>query len=64
MKPFESYEEMVSYLKNLPMTYYPDLIRVMVEAAYTKNVFVKNGASTLIKKFEDRMKPTKRNIKT
>ena len=54
----------MSYLKNLPMTYYPDLIRVMVEAAYTKNVFVKNGASTLIKKFEDRMKPTKRNIKT
>jgi hypothetical protein len=46
------YESLRSALSNLPDTWYPDLLRAMVNAAYSKNVFVEGGASTLVKKFE------------
>jgi hypothetical protein len=50
-----TYEELRDELGKLPSTWYPDLIRSMVEAAYTKKVFVKGGASRLISNLEKRI---------
>lgn len=47
-----NYEELSAELGKLPATWYPDLIRVMVEAAYMKKVFVEGGASRLISNLE------------
>lgn len=38
-----------------PDTWYSDLIRTMVKAAYAKNVFVAGGASSMIKQFEEKI---------
>lgn len=50
--PTDGYENLRSKLGELPPTWYPDLIRALVEAAYRKNVFVPGGASRLIQGFE------------
>ena len=46
---YEDYEDLSEGLRNLPMTWYPALILTMVKAAYKKNVFQPNQASTLIR---------------
>lgn len=47
------YEDLRAYLSDLPMTWYPDLIRAMVEAAYKKEVFVRpQGCSTMVQNWE------------
>lgn len=47
------YEVLRDYLGQLPQTWYPDLIRAMVEAAYEKDVFVRpHGGSRLIRRIE------------
>lgn len=50
----KNYEELRDNLRNLPVTWYPDLLRNLVLAAYAKDVFKPNGASTLIKNTEKR----------
>lgn len=47
-----NYEQLRYELKKLPMTWYPDLIRALVEAAYEKNVFVPNHASVFVQLIE------------
>jgi hypothetical protein len=51
---FENYEELRSYLEDLPLTWYPDLLRAMVEAAYNKDVFMPGGASKFVEHIERR----------
>ena len=48
-----NYEELRAELGNLPSTWYPDLIKALVEAAYKKKVFNPGGVSTMIKALED-----------
>jgi hypothetical protein len=43
-----SYEQLRAYLRDLPMTWYPDLLRSMVEAAYEKKVFKPGQAGKFI----------------
>ncbi len=50
--PTSNYEDLRTQLGQLPSTWYPDLIRALVEAAYKKNVFVPGGASRLVHGFE------------
>jgi hypothetical protein len=50
--PFDNYEELRSYLSDIPLTWYPDLIRALVEAAYKKKVFVEKRASRFVEKVE------------
>lgn len=49
------YQALANFLSDLPMTWYPALILTMVEAAYRKNVFKKNGCSKTIKDLEDKL---------
>ena len=52
-RDYETYEDLKRNLQDLPATWYPALIVAMVEAAYSKRVFVDlNGASNLIRQFE------------
>ena len=46
------YETLRSELQDLPMTWYPDLIRAMVQAAYAKKVFKVGGASYFVRNLE------------
>jgi hypothetical protein len=46
---YDSFEELNACLKNLPVTWYPVLIKTMVNTAYEKNVFKPNMASVFIK---------------
>lgn len=48
----EEYEKLRAMLEDLPMTWYPDLLRAMTEAAYKKNVFVPGGASNFVREVE------------
>jgi hypothetical protein len=50
-----NYEELREQLGKLPNTWYPDLIRAMIEAAYRKKVFQIHGASTMIQHIEDQL---------
>ena len=50
--PFDNYEELREYLKNLPASWYPDLIRTTVISAYKKKVFLVKGASKFIAAIE------------
>jgi hypothetical protein len=43
-----NYEELRAGLMNLPDTWYPDLIRALVEASYKKGVWKPNGCSTFV----------------
>jgi len=45
---YRDYEGLRDGLRNLPMTWYPDLIATMVRAAYRKGVFKEGGASQFI----------------
>ena len=56
-KSFEalSYEELRAKLEDLPMTWYPDLIRAMVLAGYRKRVWQPFGASRFIQGVEQRV---------
>ena len=47
------YDEIKKALGELPQTWYPALIQIMVLAAYEKNVFVRGGASAYIQKIEE-----------
>jgi hypothetical protein len=49
---YNGYEDLCNGLKDLPQTWYPALLITMVEAAYSKRVFVPGGASSLIRKAE------------
>lgn len=49
------YEDLVSFLADLPETWYPDLLIRVVEAAYKKEVFLLGGASRLIQRIEQRI---------
>jgi hypothetical protein len=46
------YESLRKEVCDQPTTWYPDLIRAMIEAALAKNVFVEGGVSVLVKKIE------------
>lgn len=48
----KQYTKLREHLTNLPMTWYPDLIRAVVLAAYDKGVFVPGGASEYVKGIE------------
>ena len=49
-----SYTDLRHTLSNLPLTWYPDLIRALVTEAYRLNVFVRpHGCSTLVKGIEE-----------
>lgn len=47
-----SYEDLRRSLENLPETWYPDLIRAMVQAAIRKGVFEEGGASQFVARVE------------
>ncbi len=47
-----TYTELREGLAKLPATWYPDLIRAMVEAAIEKKVFLPGGASVFISQVE------------
>jgi hypothetical protein len=50
------YESLRKEVCDQPTTWYPDLIRAMIEAAYDKNVFVEGGVSVLVAKIEKERK--------
>jgi hypothetical protein len=52
---YESYNELEEELKNLPETFYPALIEVMVKASYKKKVWVPGGASNFVSIIEKRI---------
>jgi hypothetical protein len=47
-----SYNEIAEEIKDLPMTWYPALIIIAVEAAIAKGVFVPGGVSEFVRKVE------------
>lgn len=47
-----SYEDLRKSLGELPVTWYPDLIRAMVQAAIKKGVFLKGGATRFVAQVE------------
>lgn len=49
---YKDYDDLRDSLQKLPMTWYPALIKTMIEAAYHKKVFIKGGASNFVKKIE------------
>ena len=48
-----NYEDLRTYLQESPATWYPDMIRALVTAAYEKNVFKPGGASYFVKNLEN-----------
>lgn len=56
------YTELREGLCKLPETWYPDLIRAMVEASYEKNVWLPGGCSIFVKKVEDRIGKGKSDV--
>ncbi len=44
----ENYAELREKLSDLPATWYPDLIRTMIEAAIAKKVFKPGGATIFV----------------
>ncbi len=53
------YEEIVELLSNLPMTWYPALLGIMVAEAYDHNVFQPGGASRIVRKIEAKIEKFK-----
>jgi hypothetical protein len=45
-----SWDKLVDILKNLPMTWYPEAIRTICEAAYEKKVFRPGMVSRFIRR--------------
>lgn len=53
---FKNYLDLRSGLEALPKTWYPDLIRAMIETAYRNNIFiVPGGASKFVANVEKRI---------
>ena len=52
---FKDFEDLQKGLKDLPMTWYPQLLADIVEAAYAKNVYLNGGASRHIANLEKRI---------
>jgi hypothetical protein len=48
------YNELVEFLRTLPMTWYPALLMEMVRAAYKKKVFKPHMASQCVKDIEEK----------
>lgn len=55
----KNYEDLRTELGGLPRTWYPDLIRAMVEAAIKKGVFLKGGATRFVRNVERSQYPRK-----
>lgn len=53
--PDLGYDETIKVLEELPMTWYPALLEVMVRSAIKKKVFKKDHAHVFVKKIEDRI---------
>ena len=51
----QNYESLRQELSELPMTWYPDLIRAMIEAAIKKKVFLKGGATRFVRDVEKKI---------
>lgn len=51
----QNYESLRQELSELPMTWYPDLIRAMIEAAIKKKVFLKGGATRFVRDVEKKL---------
>ena len=49
------YEKLEKQLRNLPMAWYPALIRVMIEVAIGKKVFIEVKAHEYVKRIEDKV---------
>jgi hypothetical protein len=52
-----SYSDLETRLRDLPMTWYPALIKTMVEAAISKGVFLPGGATEFVRKIEQAARP-------
>lgn len=52
---FKDYEELDAYLKEMPMTWYPALIKTMIEAAHAKKVFRVGRAHHFVKAIEEKL---------
>lgn len=50
-----NYEELVTELRGLPLTWLPTLICEMVRAAYERKAFVNGGASRLVVSVEKKI---------
>lgn len=48
----KSWDDLETELKSLPATWYPQALCILVKASYEKDVFVKGGASNLVKHVE------------
>lgn len=48
MSEESSFTETANNLKNLPMTWYPAILRVLIEESYQKNVWEPSGASRFV----------------
>lgn len=53
-RAFESYNHLEGYLRHLPITFYPALIKVMAEESLKKGVWKRGGLSTFIERIEDK----------
>ena len=51
----EGFSDLRDLLMDIPMTWYPALIKTMIKQAYLKKVFVKGGASQFIKNVEKKL---------
>ena len=51
-----SYEEIEQLIRDLPMTWIPALLQLMVETAIKKGVFIKGRINVFVKQVEDKAK--------
>jgi hypothetical protein len=51
-----SYADTAETIRDLPSTWIPALLLVIVETGYNKHVFQPGGASRLVKDLEERLK--------
>lgn len=49
---FETYEELCEFLEKLPVTWYPDLIRILIHTSIRKGVFIKGKVAMYCSKVE------------
>ena len=50
-----TYREVSESLKDLPMTWYPGLIKELIKEAYKKNVFLPGGAGVFVEGVEEKI---------
>lgn len=48
----KSFKDLNESLKDLPVTWYPALLKTLVEEAIKKNTFVPGGATEFVRKIE------------